>query len=47
MPLERYGVLKGTVVDARREDNPDTPTTRCMSALRAQATASRSMSSRS
>jgi uncharacterized protein YukJ len=25
MPLERYGVLKGTVVDARREDDPDTP----------------------
>jgi uncharacterized protein YukJ len=25
MPLERYGVLKGSVVDARREDDPDTP----------------------
>ena len=25
MPLERYGVLKGEVVDARREDDPDTP----------------------
>ena len=25
MPLKRYGVLKGSVVDARREDDPDTP----------------------
>ena len=25
MPLERYGVLKGSVVDARREDDADTP----------------------
>jgi uncharacterized protein YukJ len=25
MPLEHYGVLKGSVVDARREDDPDTP----------------------
>ena len=25
MPLERYGVLKGSVVDARREDDPDSP----------------------
>jgi uncharacterized protein YukJ len=25
MPLQRYGVLKGSVVDARREDDPDTP----------------------
>lgn len=25
MPLERYGVLKGTVVDTRREDDPDSP----------------------
>ncbi len=25
MPLERYGVLKGSVVEARREDDPDTP----------------------
>jgi uncharacterized protein YukJ len=25
MPLERYGVLKGSVVDARREDDSDTP----------------------
>jgi uncharacterized protein YukJ len=25
VPLEHYGVLKGTVVDARREDDPDSP----------------------
>jgi uncharacterized protein YukJ len=25
MPLERYGVLKGSVVDARREEDSDTP----------------------
>ena len=25
MPLKRYGVLKGSVVDTRREDDPDTP----------------------
>ena len=25
MPLEHYGVLKGSVVDARREDDPDSP----------------------
>jgi uncharacterized protein YukJ len=25
VPLERYGVLKGSVVDARREDDSDTP----------------------
>ena len=25
MPLESYGVLKGSVVDARREDDPNTP----------------------
>jgi uncharacterized protein YukJ len=25
MPLQRYGVLKGSVVDARREDDSDTP----------------------
>ena len=25
MPLRHYGVLKGSVVDARREDDPDTP----------------------
>src|SRR5918994_1195743 len=25
MPLQRYGVLKGSVVGARREDDPDTP----------------------
>ena len=25
MPLERYGVLRGSVVDARREDDSDTP----------------------
>jgi uncharacterized protein YukJ len=25
MPLKRYGVLKGTVVDTRREDDPDSP----------------------
>ena len=25
MPLKRYGVLKGSVVDARREDDLDTP----------------------
>ena len=25
MPLERYGVLKGSAVDTRREDDPDTP----------------------
>jgi len=25
MPLKRYGVLKGSVIDARREDDPDTP----------------------
>ena len=25
MPLERYGVLKGSVVDARREDDEDSP----------------------
>jgi uncharacterized protein YukJ len=25
VPLERYGVLKGSVVDARREDDPDSP----------------------
>jgi uncharacterized protein YukJ len=24
MPLRHYGVLKGSVVDARREDDPDT-----------------------
>jgi len=25
MPLKRYGVLKGSVVDARREDDSDSP----------------------
>ena len=25
MPLKRYGVLKGSVIDARREDDPETP----------------------
>jgi len=25
MPLKRYGVLKGSVVDERREDDPDSP----------------------
>ena len=25
MPLKHYGVLKGSVIDARREDDPDTP----------------------
>jgi uncharacterized protein YukJ len=25
VPLQRYGVLKGSVLDARREDDPDTP----------------------
>ena len=25
MPLKRYGVLKGSVMDARREDDPETP----------------------
>ncbi len=46
MPLERYGVLKGSIVDARREEDSDTPTTRYMSALTILATASPSMSSR-
>jgi hypothetical protein len=46
MPLKRCGVLKGSVVDARREDDSDSPTTRCTSALTAQATVSPSMSSR-